>query len=178
MIRTFGRLIFTAPIVVGLVAASFAPAIAAADMKVGIVDLEKALSASKAGGDAQKQFEAQLKRAQAGIDAKKSEIQKQRDSFDKQKESLNGKALADKQDSIMNMEKELKRTFEDKQDELRRERARLFGELLKKMRKVVDELGESDGYTLILERSNQSVLFSSSAIDITDKVVKRFDSAN
>ncbi len=148
-----------------------------ADIQVGVVDIERALAATKAGGEAQKQFEGQLKRAQTGIDSKKGELQRQREALEKQKDSLNGKALAEKQDAILSMEKELKRNFEDKQDELRRERGRLFGELVKKMRKVIEELGASDGYSVILERSGQSVLYVSSAVDVTDKVVKKFDAA-
>lgn len=150
---------------------------AAPDMRVAYVDMQKAISASKAGQEAQKKYEVSLKKAQSGIDAKKVDFEKQRENFTKQKQSLNAKALSEKQEQLINLEKDLKRSFEDTQDELRRENARLVGDLVKRLRAVVDEVGRADGFTLILERSAQTVLYADSSIDITDKVVKKFDAS-
>ena len=47
----------------------------AADMKVGVVDLQKALSQTKAGAKAQKDFEAEIKSLQTDIDKKKNEYE-------------------------------------------------------------------------------------------------------
>ena len=145
------------------------------DLRVGYVDMQKAITGSRAGQDAQKRYESQLKKSQGGIDSKKGDFERQRENFAKQKESLNPKALADKQEQLINLEKDLKRSFEDTQDQLRRENARLVGELVKKIRRVVDEVGKEEKFTLILEKSSQTVLFADSSIDITEKVIKRFD---
>lgn len=160
-----------------LFAMSAAQALASPDLRVAYVDVQKALSSSKAGADAQKRYEGELKRAQSQIDSKKSEYEKLQQSLEKQRASLNAKALSDKEEELISMEKDLKRSFQDKKEELRRENMRLVGELVNRIRKVVDDYGKEKGFTLILERGSQSVLYADSSIDITEEVVKRFDSA-
>ena len=147
------------------------------DMKVGFVDIQKALASSDAGKDAQKRYDAEVKKLQAKLDDKKSEFEKLRQAYTKQKDSLNEKARAEKEEELMSREKELKRAFQDSQDSLRRKNAQLVGELVEKLRKIVDEYGKDEGFTLILEKGGQTVLFADAKIDVTDDIVKKFDSS-
>jgi len=39
-------------------------------------------------------------------------------------------------------------------------------------KKVIIKIGEEEGYTLVLEKNESIVLFSSKAIDFTDRVIK------
>ena len=41
--------------------------------------------------------------------------------------------------------------------------------------KVIQKVGMDEGYTLILEKNENIVLYVSKAIDITDRVVKAYD---
>lgn len=152
-------------------------ALAADNLRVGIVDLKKALESSQAGKEAQKKYEVEVKKAQVKLDDKKGEFEKLQASFSKQKDSLNEKARTEKQEQLLTLEKDLKRSFADSQDQLRRKNAQLVGELVEKLRKVVDEFGKKQGYTVILEKGGQSVLFADSSVDITEDVVERFDEA-
>ena len=158
--------------------ASTAPAFAAApDMKVGYVDMQKALAASSAGKDAQKKYEAEVKKLQAKLDDKKGEFEKLRQAYQKQRDSLSEKAKQEKEEELLGREKELKRTFQDSQEALRRKNAQLVGELVERLKKVVDEYGRAQGFTLILEKGGQGLLFADAKIDVTDDVVQKFDSA-
>ena len=163
----------------GLVAVSLpGQALAAPELRVGYVDLQKALTNSKLGSAAQKKYEEEVKAAQAKLDVKKKEFEGLQDAFQKQKESLNDKARAEKQEQLINREKDLKRTFQDSQEALRRRNNQLVGDLIKDIRKAVNEVGKAENFTLILEKSAQSVLYADNSIDVTDKVVKKFDAAS
>ena len=41
--------------------------------------------------------------------------------------------------------------------------------------KVVQKVRGSEGYTLILEKNENIVLFTSKSIDLTDRVIKAYD---
>jgi len=41
--------------------------------------------------------------------------------------------------------------------------------------KVIKKIGEDEGFSLVLERNETIVLFSSKTLDITDRVIKAFD---
>lgn len=151
---------------------------AAADIKIAVVDIQKALASSKIGQDAQKKYEIELKKAQGQIDKKKGEYDQLQSSLEKQRGSLNSKALAEKEEQLVSMEKDLKRSFQDKREELRRENMRLVGELVGKIKKIVEVLAKDEGYTIVLEKNAQGALYADSKIDITDGVVKKFDAGN
>ena len=143
--------------------------------RLAYVDLQKALSSSKAGQKAQKGYEIEVKKAQASIDQKKDEFEQLRKSFDKQRDSLNDKARQDKEEELLGMERDLKRSFKDSQDTLRRKNTVLVADLLKQMRTAVESVGRDKGFTVILEKGSQAVLYADNRIDITDEVVSKFD---
>lgn len=155
-----------------------APAFSASEggVKIAVVDMQRAMSESKAGGQAQKDYEREVKRAQAELDSKKEQLQKMSKEITVKGDSLNEKARSQKEEELISQEKSLKRTLEDSKEALRRKNSELVMGLVKELRKVIAEIGEKDGYTLILEKGSPGVLFSDKAVDITEKVIKEFDS--
>ncbi len=151
------------------------PSASAADLKVGFVDMQKALASSKTGVAAQKQYETEVKEAQLKLDVKKSEYEKLQQEFSKKKDSLNDKARAQREEELISMEKELKRSFQDTQDVLRRRHSQLVGDLVKKIKVVVEEVGKAEGYTVIIEKNSPSILFTDGETDISEEVVEKFN---
>ncbi|MCC6933074.1 MAG: OmpH family outer membrane protein [Deltaproteobacteria bacterium] len=149
---------------------------AAADLKVGIVDLQKALSQTKNGAKAQKDFEAEIKSLQTNVDGKKGEYDKALADFNKQKDSLNAKARQEKEDQIIKLEKDWKRDVNDAQEQIRRKNTQIIGEFGQKLRAAVQTVGKEEGYTLVVEKN--ITLYAVDGIDVTDKVVKKFDEVN
>jgi outer membrane protein len=66
------------------------------------------------------------------------------------------------------MVKDSKEELELKDQELSR---RLIPEILK----VVNDIGEKEGYIMILDVNTQGLAYHSRENDITDKVIKKFD---
>ena len=144
--------------------------------KIVYVDIQKALELTKSGQKVQKEFKTEVDSEQKNIDKKKTEYEALKESIEKQKSSLNENAVREKEDSLISMEKELKRSFQDSQEKLRRKNATLVGDLIKKMRELIEKMGKEEGYQMVLERNAQGIVFADSSLDITDAVVKKFDS--
>ena len=47
--------------------------------------------------------------------------------------------------------------------------------IIKKLRKIIDKIAKKDGYTMILEKSEQGVLWAKKDVDITERVIKEFE---
>jgi outer membrane protein len=152
--------------------------VVADELKIAVVDLQRALTTTKQGKSAQEKLEEDVKKAQGSIEGKKKEIEKAQEAYNKQKESLNQKARADKEEQLITMEKEIKRLLQDSQEGLRRKNNQLVGELVKKLRVIIEDIGKEDSYSMVLERSSQAVIYADKSIDITDEVIKRFDDKN
>lgn len=47
--------------------------------------------------------------------------------------------------------------------------------ILEKLRDIIGDIGQKEGYTVILEKTENSVLWAPKSIDLTDRVVTTFD---
>lgn len=146
-------------------------------LKIVYVDLQKALEMTEEGQKMQKKFKSEVDAEQKNIDKRKIEFEKLKESIDKQRNTLNESALNEKEEELLVTERELKRSFQDSQEKLRRKNASLVSDLVQKMRSVVEEMGKKEGYSLILERSSQGLIYAEESLDITKDLVKKFDEA-
>jgi outer membrane protein len=148
---------------------------AAAEMKVGIVDLQRGLNESAAGKRAKDQFKGEFEKMQAGLKSEKESLDRLKEDLDKKSVVLADEQRKAKLEDFERRRTALRRKLEDSDAELRKKDQELTGSILKDLAVVIQEIGEREGYTLILENSSSSVLYGSKAIDITDSVIKAFD---
>lgn len=160
---------------ISILALAFSVSQVSAETRIGYVDVELALSESRAGAKAQKSYEKEVKEKRGELEKKQNKLTNLQEKYTDQKASLSDNAKVRRQEEIIALEKDLKRSLKDTQEELRRKNGVIVGGLLKKIRGVVSEVGKEGGYTVILEKRAQPVLYADDAIDLTDQVVKRFD---
>ena len=78
---------------------------AAADIKIGYVDLQRALNESEVGKKAKEEFKVQVDKLQA-------QLKRQKDEIDSLKEQLEKKSVVMKEEERGNLEDEYRRIFE------------------------------------------------------------------
>ena len=157
-----------AAIVVGLGAAR----LAAAEQKIGVIDMQRALNECDAGKRAKEQVKAKFERSQ-------NQLKKQRDDLDRLKEDYERKATVLKDEERRNLEKDLetrglefKRKYEDFQRDLKETDAELTKSIVEELYVLVRDYGEKHGYTLVLEASSGALLYNDKTVDVTDEIVK------
>ncbi len=143
-------------------------------MKIGFVDLEKAMQTSKAGKNAKAKFQAQVKKVEANLLKEKEGLAKFRADAEK-------KGLLLKEEEKRNLEREFQRRFRDyqvrmrdSQDELRQREREAMDKIFKEIAKVTNEIGKKEKFTLILTRNQ--LLYVDRGVDITQVVVDLYDS--
>ena len=142
-------------------------------VKIGFIDIQRIVAESQAGKKAKDRFQAQVKKAEA-------DIQKERQDLEKLKTDLDKKGPLLKEEERRNLEADfqrrsvaLQRSMSDQQQELQRKNNEMMAEILKELEQVVTEVGKSEKFTLILERSQ--ILYSDQAVDITSKVIEVYN---
>jgi len=159
--------------------------------KIGVVDLQAVLDQSVRGRSAKDRLRDLGDRLQQEIKSKlefkrqkEEELQKLQTEFRTQKDLLTEQARAAKDEDYRRRARELKRFIddtnrftEDATQEFREREIRETQALLLIVRKAVQEIGEREGYNLVLEGNENTavVLYFNKAIDITPKIVQRFD---
>ena len=143
-------------------------------VKIGFIDVQRAISESVAGKRARERFQAQVKKAEADLLREKNELERLKGELDKK-----GPLLKD--DERRNLEGDLQRRYvnyqrsmNDQQQELRQKENEMTSDILKELEKIVNEVGKAEKFTLILERSQ--ILYSDQGIDITSRVIEAYNS--
>ena len=142
-------------------------------VKIGFIDVQRAISESQAGKRAKDRFQAQVKKAEGDLLKEKQEIERLKTDLDKKGPLL-------KEEERRNLEADLQRRYvnyqrgmQDQQQELRQKEGEMTADILKELEKIVSEVGKSEKFTLILERSQ--ILYSDQGIDITTRVIEAFN---
>ena len=160
---------------IGIVLFGFLGSALAADYKIAYVDIQKAVNESNAGKDAKKAITKEVEKFQRQITDKQKELQTLKESLEKQAPMLTPDARATREKEYQNKLREFQRWGEDTQNEINQKRMDVERNISIGLLKVIQKVGADDGYTLILEKNENIVLFVSKAIDITDRAIKAFD---
>ena len=147
----------------------------AQQLKIGYVDLQRALNESDAGKKAKERFKTQ-------VDKLQGDLKKQKDQLDSLKEQIEKKSSVMKEEESGNLQKDYEkklrdfdRNYKDSQAELQQKDNELTVELLKQLQVVIEGFGKENGYSIILEQSSSSVLYGAPELDLTEQIIARYN---
>ncbi len=152
------------------------PVVRAEEYKIGYVDLQKALNESTAGKQAKEKFTQEVKKAESEILRKKEEIEKLGATLEKQGSMLKDEAKAEKEKEFLQMQKEYERKVKDLKDELQIKDAQFTRGILEDLVDIIKKYGKENKYTIIFEKSETVLLYTSDGLDLTEKIISLYDS--
>ena len=146
--------------------------------RVAVIDVQKVLTQSTAGKAAYDKLKklqddkmAQAKSMDEELKKLDADIATKRLSLSEDKLTEMQKALADKR---INMQ----RYAQDAEREIGEARDRELMALENRIKPVIDALGKEMGLAAIFNKFESGLVYASDAIDITDTVIQRFNTAN
>jgi outer membrane protein len=150
---------------------------AAAPTKVGIINIQAAIVNTKDGQAAVKALEEKSAPKKKQIEGLQAEITALRDKLNK----MSSVGSEDEKRKLMGeidaKTKSFNRQVEDAQADLDQEQGRVLNELGGRMLAVLDKYAKDNGFSIILDVSQQNtpVLFAANNIDVTKEVVDLYD---
>ncbi len=147
----------------------------AAELKIGCLDIQKAMNECNAGKEAKKTISKEMEKLQRLFAEKQKELQTMKETLDKQAPMLAQDARVTKEKEFQTKVRDYQRWLEDNQKEIQQKGLELERKILADIQKVVQKMGMDEGYTLVLEKNENIVFFASKSIDLTDRVIKIFD---
>ena len=166
---------FLALLIAGFVFAAL-PA-AAQDVKIGYVDLQKALNLSSAGKSAKEKIGEKVKEYEGEVKKRQDELKKMKEELEKQAVLLSEEARGKKERDYQQKLKEFQRFTKDIQDELQQKDAEFTRRILEDLFQVIKEFGQKQGYTVILEKTESSILYAPDQIDLTEQVIEAYNAS-
>jgi len=158
-----------------LIESGFTLSMAFGELKVGCVDIQRAMNECQAGVEAKKVIAKEMEKLQKLFAERQKELQTMKEALEKQAPMMKPEARASKEKDFQSKVRDYQRWLEDNQKEIQQKGMEMERTILQGIQKVVKKIGEEESYTFVLEKNENIVLFSSKAIDLTDRVIKAFD---
>lgn len=153
-------------------------------LKVGIVNSEVLMENYPQFRRAQEQLEREMagwqkereawikdmEGRQAVISEKEKQLEIGQTTFTEKRK----KELKNEIDSLkVDLQERYNRQLNFEQERLQKRRAELIGEVLETVNGVIQEVGKDEGYDLIIDAANGTVIYARDPQDLTDKILQR-----
>lgn len=148
----------------------------AEDIKIGFVDMQKAVSSTKEWKKEYANFKNDFQKEKGVISEKEKAIRQELEELNKQGFVLSPELKRQKEEAFGKNKREFERYVQDRNDEFSKREKELADKLMKKVIKIIQTLGKEKKLTMIVEQN--TVFYSSTEADLTDLVIKAYDKAN
>lgn len=176
-LSSFAAIVAVVGLVVGASDAQQAAPASSGDVRIGYVDLQRAIFTSNAGKEARRSLDERTDKLKKELERRQEELRAVQTEFVKQSPVLSSEARAEKEREMQRRVRDLERLKQDSEDELSRRDADLSKRILGEVREVVRQIGGKGQYTLILERNAAGVLYAASGVDLTEEVIKAYNAS-
>jgi outer membrane protein len=148
--------------------------IAAADLKIGFINVEEIFKNYSGTKDAQEKFDKEVAKWEQAASAKQKEIKDLKDQLDKQSLLLSSERKAE-------LESKLKQEMVEYQDflqtkfgqkgEVLSKNEELTKPIVEKIQKIIDKIAKDENYDYIMDARAGGVIFGKPSYDITQRVL-------
>jgi outer membrane protein len=144
-------------------------------IKIGIVDIDQAISSTDEGKAAREEFARKQREAEQQMQPLMDRYKGVEEELKAKKFVLSEEALFQKQLDLAEMRNLIQNKIKELEGQLQVDQKRLEGPLTAKLVEIITDVGKTQGFTLILRRGTPGVLYTREALDVTDLIIKRYN---
>lgn len=144
-------------------------------IKLGYIDMQKALNLCEAGKEAKKQITDEVGKIEKTFVGKQKELEKIKEDLEKRGNVLSESVRREKEKDYQTKLRDLQRLQRDAEEDLRRKDQEYTAKILSELAGIGRKLGEEGKYTVIFEKNQPAFVYISNVIDLTDDVIKIVD---
>ena len=143
--------------------------------KVAVVDMQRAMNETEDGRKAKAALKKVFEERQKTLDKQQNDLKSLKDNLEKQRDVLSREVLAKKLEEYQKAFAELQTTYMEFQRELASKEGELTKDIIERMQRIMRRVGQTEGYSLVLERSESGVVYVPSNYDLTDLLIQRYN---
>ena len=144
-------------------------------IRIGVVDIDQAISSTKEGKAAREEFARKQREAEAALQPMYERYKELEDELKAKKFVLSDEALFQKQLDLAETRNQIQNKMKELEGQLQVDQKRLEGPLTAKLVDIISEIGKSKGFTIIMRRGAPGMLYTRETLDITDLVIEKYN---
>jgi outer membrane protein len=146
------------------------PLARAAEQKIAVVDVQRAVMQTEDGLRAQANLKKLFDSRQQELNKKQNDMQKQREEIDKQSKVLSKEALQKRIDDWQKQMVELQQVFLEYNKELEKKQKEMTDPIFEKVMGIIKRVASTEGFDVILDKA--TVAFVRTDLDLTDRCIQ------
>ena len=147
----------------------------AQDLKIGWVDLQRAILQTGDGQRAKNTLDTELKRRQATLHQMEKKMHARAREFEQKSALLARDARARQQLEVQNDLRHFQESVAQNQAEMEKRQQELLEPVARKLNQILARLGQRENFTLIVGRPEQLLVYANPALDLTDRIVREYN---
>ncbi|MEE8184929.1 MAG: OmpH family outer membrane protein [Thermodesulfobacteriota bacterium] len=145
------------------------------DVKMGYVDLQRALNECLAGKQAMMDLKVDAKRQEEELNLKQEELKKLKEEIDKKRSVWNEDVRDKKEREFQAKAEGFQGFFYKSNEELQQRKKEREAEIIQGLMSVMKEIAKEKGYTYVFEMSAGGLLVAPEEVDFTEEVIETYD---
>jgi outer membrane protein len=141
---------------------------AVADVRIGVINMERVMRESEPAKKASGKLEKEFKKRSQELDKSRQQAQAMQEYLEKGGGSLSESARAAKSKELSDLSRELQRKQREYNEDLNARRNEELQSIVERTNNVIRSMAEKENIDLIM----QEAVYASPRIDVTDKVIK------
>ena len=150
---------------------------AAAQSRVAVIDVQRVVAESDPGKEAIQKLKAISDAKIQEGQAMQQEMATLQDQYNKQRFTVSEARMAEMSKELEDKNIAIRRFEDDAKRELDEVRRRELGGLEERILPIINQIGMEEGITLIFNKFQSGLVYADEAVDITDDVIRRFNTA-
>jgi outer membrane protein len=165
---------FALSIFLGPILLLFAAVAQGADLKIGFIDSERIFAEYQGTNEARTEFQTDIDKWNGDLDQRKQELEQLNEEFQSQSLILSEAKRREREEEIQRKRSDLDAFIQEiwgPAGKVAQRNDQLTRPIVEKIREVLNEIGEADGYSIIFDATDGNVVYADQAFDLTDRVL-------
>jgi outer membrane protein len=162
-------------VLAALALATAFPHAARAEVKIGYVNLQQAVSEVEEGKAARDSLKKEFDQKQKMLDEKQNELKRMKDDLDKQMVVMSDEAKREKAAEFERKVNEMQQVYVQMQKDLSDRERDMMKLIFDKMESIIKDIAQAEGYAYVFEQQNAGLLVAPPAANMTNELVRRYN---
>ncbi len=158
-----------------LTAALTLSAVAHADIKLGYVDLQRALQEVAEGKDARARLKTELDKKKADFEAEQAKLRDDKAVLDKQGSMMSEEVRNQKFTELQKRLFELTQRAEKLQAEMASSEQKELKKIFEKMDPIIAAIAVREQLTMVFEKTDSGLVYAPASLDVTNELVRTYN---
>jgi outer membrane protein len=145
----------------------------AEDMKLGYVDMQRALNETEDGRKAKDKLKKDFDQKQKELDEQQTQLKKDIEDLDKKRTLLPADKVREKEAELRSRLEKVQQTYMRHQQDLQGKEQKETAKIFERMTKIISEIAAAENFSMIVDKS--ALVFAKPHLDLTNELIRRYN---